>query len=88
MTEAQDAPEVTEVTPVEPYESEGARYLRVRQEAKAEAKVTIEKNVKEALKAKKKAQAQRPTIEGQKDFYAEAAAIEKSINATDDKKEA
>lgn len=82
MTEAQGAPEVTEVDVIteEPYESESARYLRVRAEAKVEAKVTIEANAKEAQKAKKKAQAQRPVIEGQKDFYAEAKAIEKSIN--------
>ena len=84
-----DIEEVTEVeeTP-EPYESESARYIRVRREAKEQAAITMEAEHKAALKAKAKRLGKATQIEGQAEFYKAAAEIEKSINAKpDDKKE-
>lgn len=65
-----------------PHESESARYLRVRREAKAEAAVTIKENAKKAEAAKKRALSKAPTIEGLKEFNEAAAEIERRINET------
>jgi hypothetical protein len=85
----EETPEVAQEATPEPeaYESEGARYLRIRQEAKEQAAIQMEADAKAALKAKQKRLGSAPVIEGQADFYKRAAEIEKSIN-TPEKKEA
>lgn len=75
--------ETEEVTP-EPYESEGARRLRVRAEAKAEAAVTMKKEADKALKAKNKRLGAAPQIEGLKEFREAAAEVEARINADEE----
>ena len=79
-------PEVTEVeteevaTPVAE-ESESARYLRIRREAKEQAAVTIAADLKAAKKARDKRWGKAPEIEGQAEFLAEARRIEAAMQA-------
>lgn len=91
MTDTSEGQEVTtdevEATP-EPYESESARYLRIRREAKEQAVVTMAADAKAALKAKAKRLGKAPAIEGQAEFYKAANEVEARINAkADDTKE-
>lgn len=81
MAENQEATEAVEADVAEPYESESARYMRVRAAAKEEAAVTMEAEAKAALKAKNKRLRKAPVVEGQAEFLKRAAEIEKSINA-------
>ena len=71
---------VEDIAP-EAYESESARYIRLRAAAKEEAAVTIADEAKAAQKAKAKRLGKAPEIEGQADFQKRAAEVEKSINA-------
>lgn len=70
-------PEVEEA----PYESESARYMRVRAEAKAQAAVTMAADAKKAAAAKAKRLRQAPQVEGQAEFLARAKEIEARINS-------
>lgn len=89
MAENEEVQEASEVEVVEePYESESARYIRIRKEAKEQAAVTMAAEAKAAQKAKLKRTHKSPDIEGLAEFHKVAAEIEKSINAKpDDKKE-
>jgi len=85
MAENEEVTEVVE-TP-EPYESESARYIRVRREAKEEAAVTMAAEAKAAQAAKKKALPKGVKVEGLDEFNKEAARVEKSINTKPEVKE-
>ena len=78
--EVQEA-EVVETEAPEAYESETARYLRIRREAKEQAAVMMAAEAKAAQKAKDKRLGKAPEIEGYSEFIKAAAEVEKSINA-------
>jgi hypothetical protein len=63
------------------FESESAKYLRIRKAAKEEAAVTMAADAKAAERAKAKRLGKATVIEGQAEFYAEAKRVEAQINA-------
>lgn len=73
--------DVTPTPEVAVYESESARYLRVRAEAKEQAAIDMAANAKAAERAKKKRLGKGFEVEGQAEFLAEARAVEARINA-------
>lgn len=87
MTDANVAPEGEvedlDLSPEEePYESDGARYIRVRAEAKAQAAVTMAAEAKAAQKAKAKRLSRQGQLDPELvDFNQRAKEIEQSINA-------
>lgn len=74
--EVAEAPEAPEV-----FESESARYMRIRKAAKEEAAITMAAEAKAAQKAKAKRLGKGYTVEGQAEFLKEAAEVEARINA-------
>lgn len=70
-----------------PHESESARYLRVRREAKTRAAETVKANAEEAAKAKSKALAGNRRAKGVAAFEKRAKAIEARINSKGKSKE-
>lgn len=87
MTETTEDTQADEVEVVQPYESEGARRLRLRAAAKEEAAVTMAAEAKAAQRAKAKRLGKAIGIEGLDEFNKRAAEIEKSINKSASTKE-
>ncbi|AUX83157.1 hypothetical protein SEA_REDFIELD_7 [Microbacterium phage Redfield] len=79
MTDAQETPEVVEVSQPTVRTSQAA-YDAVRKESKARADKRVAENTKKAKKAKDKAIAARNASLGQREALSGAAAIEKRIN--------
>ena len=81
MADTNEAPPEEVVEGAAPYESESARYIRVRAEAKEQAAVTMAEQAKAAAEAKAKRLKANAPDKGVADFLKEARKVEKRINS-------